>query len=138
MEFDRGVCLTVDATTENLHQVMDFVDGFLEENGASMKTQMQVDLAVEEIYVNIAHYAYGDAVGKAEISAACAGGELTLVFRDSGVPYNPLAKEDPDITASAEDRAIGGLGIFLTKKNMDDVSYVFADGCNVLTMKKRL
>lgn len=130
--------LTVDAITENLQQVIDFVDGVLEENGASIKTQTQVDLAVEEIFVNIANYAYGDKVGKAEISIENNNSELTFMFKDSGVSYNPLEKPDPDITLSVDEREIGGLGIFLAKKNMDSVSYEYADGFNILTMKKRL
>lgn len=130
--------LTVDATTDNLQQVMNFVDGILAKNGASVKTQMQIDLAVEEIYVNIANYAYGDSVGKAEISVACHGGEITITFKDSGKPYNPLEKPDPDITLSADEREIGGLGIFLTKKNMDSVSYEYQDGFNILSMTKQI
>lgn len=130
--------LTVDATIENLNAVNEFIDGFLEENGCTAKAQMQIDLAVEEIYVNIAHYAYGDSVGKAEVKVENNNGEITIVFSDSGVPYNPLEKADPDITASADDRQIGGLGIFLTKKNMDAVSYEYKDGKNILTMKKRI
>ena len=130
--------LTVDATTDNLQQVMSFVDGILEENGATMKTQMQIDLAVEEIYVNIANYAYGENVGKAEISAECNDSVITITFKDSGKPYNPLEKPDPDITLSAEEREIGGLGVFLTKKNMDTVSYEYKDGKNILTMKKKI
>ena len=135
---NEGNTLTVDATTENLQQVMDFVDGVLEENGCSVKMQMQIDLSVEEIYVNIANYAYGDGVGKAEISADCSDGEITITFKDSGVPYNPLEKEDPDITLSADEREVGGLGIFLTKKNMDSVSYEYKDGYNILTMTKKI
>lgn len=135
---DRPQTLTVDATDENLHAVLAFVDGILEENGATMKTQMQVDLAVEEIFVNIAHYAYGDSTGKATIAVSCQNGEMTIVLQDSGTPYNPLAKEDPDVTLSAEERKIGGLGVYLTKKNMDAVSYEYRDGLNVLTMKKQL
>lgn len=135
---NKETSLTVDATAENLQQVIDFVDGVLEENGASIKTQTQVDLAVEEIFVNIANYAYGDGSGKAEILIENAGCEITIVLKDSGIPYNPLEKEDPDITLSAEERQIGGLGIFLTKKTMDSVSYEYADGFNILTMKKRL
>lgn len=130
--------LTVDATNENLHSVMDFVDRFLEKNGAALKIQMQVDLAVEEIFVNIANYAYGDSVGKAEVSVHHHNGEVTIAFKDSGVPYNPLEKADPDITLSAEERAIGGLGVFLTKKTMDAVTYEYLDGFNVLTLKKQL
>ena len=130
--------LTVDADNDNLDEVMGFVDSFLEEKGASMKTQMQVDLAVEEIFVNIANYAYGDGTGNAEISVSENGGEVSIVFKDSGVPYNPLEKEDPDITLSAEEREIGGLGVFLTKKNMDTVKYEFRDGFNILTMTKSI
>ena len=134
----EGASLSLEATVDNLQQVMDFVDGFLEEKGASMKTQMQVDLAVEEIFVNIANYAYGDSVGKADISVQYSDGVVTIVFRDSGIPYNPLEKEDPDVTLSLEEREIGGLGVYLTKQNMDDVSYLYKDGLNVLTMKKNL
>ena len=130
--------LTVDATTEKLQQVMDFVDGILEEKGASMKTQMQVDLSVEEIFVNIANYAYGEGGGAAEVIVTEGDGEVTITFKDSGVPYNPLEKADPDITLSAEEREIGGLGIFLTKKNMDTVTYCYEDGKNILTMTKKL
>ena len=130
--------LTVDATIENLNAINEFIDGFLEENGCAVRAQMQIDLAVEEIYVNIAHYAYGDSVGKAEVKVENNNGEITIVFSDSGVPYNPLEKDDPDITASADDRQVGGLGIFLTKKNMDVVLYEYKDGKNILTMKKRI
>lgn len=130
--------LTVDATTDNLQKVMSFVDGILEENGASMKTQMQIDLSVEEIYVNIANYAYGDGKGTSEISAQCNDGIITITFKDSGKPYNPLDKPDPDITLSADEREIGGLGIFLTKKNMDSVSYKYENGYNIFTMTKCL
>ena len=134
----EGTTLTLEATDENLQQVMDFVDGILEENGASMKTQMKINLAVEEIYVNIAHYAYGNSVGMAEISAICNNGEIIISFKDSGVPYNPLEKPDPDITLPAEEREIGGLGIYLTKKTMDSVSYEYKDNQNVLTLTKNI
>ena len=135
---NEGKTLTVDAITENLQNVMTFVDGVLEENRASMKTQMQIDLAVEEIYVNIANDAYGDGIGKAEISAECNDGVITITFKDSGVPYNPLEKEDPDISLPTEEREIGGLGIFLTKKNMDSVAYEYKDGFNILSMTKQI
>ena len=130
--------LKIDAINDNLGKVNAFVDGVLEENDCSLRTQMQVDLVVEEVFVNIARYASGDEIGEAEISADIEDGVLTLVFRDSGVPYNPLEKDDPDITLSADEREIGGLGIFLVKKNMDEVSYDYVDGHNVFTMKKRI
>ncbi len=130
--------LEIDATQENLTVVNDFIDEQLD--GYSIKDSMQVSLVVEEIYVNIASYAYGDSVGKAVITCDIDRdtNTLTLVFEDHGMPFDPLAKEDPDITASAEDRQIGGLGIFLTKKIMDTVSYEYDNGVNRLTAKKVL
>ncbi|MBQ6019101.1 MAG: SpoIIE family protein phosphatase [Clostridia bacterium] len=128
--------LTVDAEKENLDEVIGFVDSCLEKIDCPPKAQMQIDLAVEEIFVNIASYAYGDETGKAEISVQVSGNEITIVFADSGILYNPLEKEDPDTTLSADEREIGGLGVFLVKKNMDDVSYDWVDGKNILTVKK--
>ena len=130
--------LTVDATNDNLHEVMAFVDTFLEENDCPMKAQMQLDLSVEEIYVNIANYAYDGEIGKAEIEISKVANEITITFKDSGVHYNPLEKEDPDVTLSAEERKIGGLGIFLVKKNVDSVFYSYENNQNILTLKKRI
>ncbi|MBO4339467.1 MAG: SpoIIE family protein phosphatase [Clostridia bacterium] len=135
---DSKNTLTVDADNENLNKVLEFVDGRLEELGCHQKTQMQIDLSVEEIFVNIASYAYGDKTGTAEITIYNEENEVTIVFADSGIPYNPLEKEDPDTTLSADEREIGGLGIFLVKKNMDDVSYDYIDGKNILTIKKKI
>ena len=130
--------LTVDATIENLAAVTEFVDSFLEENDCPMKTQMQIDLALEEAYVNIANYAYGNETGKAEIGISKNGDEVTIVLKDGGIPYNPLEKKDPDTTLSAEEREIGGLGVFLVKKNMDSVFYEYRDGKNIFTMTKKI
>ena len=130
--------LTVEAKNENLAAVNDFVDSFLESVDCPMKTQMQIDLCVEEIFVNIANYAYGDGDGDAEVQISALDGEVTLNFLDSGTPYDPLAKADPDTTLSAAERQIGGLGVFLVKKNMDHVSYRRENGKNIFTMKKKL
>ena len=130
--------LTVEAKKENLAQVIDFVDSFLEKNDCSMRAQMQIDLSVEELFVNIANYAYEDKTGTAGISIGIDGREVTIVLKDEGIPYNPLDKPDPDTSLSAQDREIGGLGIFLVKKNMDSVSYEYADNKNILTMKKMI
>ncbi|MBQ7739894.1 MAG: ATP-binding protein [Eubacterium sp.] len=130
--------IKVDATLENLDTVIDFVDGYLEENECSMKNQAKIDLSLEEIYVNIANYAYGDEIGKAEIEVSREGDDVIIVVKDSGTPYNPLEKTDPDISLSAEERQIGGLGIFLVKKNMDFVSYAYEDSKNIFTMKKSI
>ncbi len=130
--------LRVKAQKENLDAVNDFVDSFLEEHDCPMKTQMQIDLCVEEIFVNIALYAYADGTGDAEVQISEQDGEVTLTFLDSGIPYDPLAKADPDTTLSAAERQIGGLGIFLVKKNMDQVAYRRVQGKNIFTMKKCL
>lgn len=130
--------LCVEATKDNLSCVIEFVDRFLEENNCPMKAQMQIDLSVEEMFVNIANYAYIDKVGNAYISVTKNDGEVIITLKDNGIEYNPLEKEDPDISLSAEERDIGGLGIFLTKKNMDSVSYRYENSQNILTMKKRI
>ena len=130
--------LTVEAKDENLAQVLAFVDEQLEALDCPPKTQMQVDVAVEEIFVNIAHYAYAPETGKAtirvETQADPKRARITLL--DRGVPYDPLARPDPDVTLSLEDRQIGGLGIYMVKKSMDEVKYEYRDGQNVLTMEK--
>ena len=131
--------LEIDAKRENLPQVLAFLDSHLESRGCSMKVQMQLDIAVEEIFVNIASYAYGAESGKAVIQLREAhnpeGVSVTLI--DRGTPYNPLEKPDPDTTLAMEDRPIGGLGIYMVKKSMDDLAYAYRDNCNMLTLYKR-
>ena len=132
--------LKVLATKENLDKVLAFIDEFLESIDCNPKTQMQVDLAVEEIFVNIAEYAYSPDVGDTTVRAELLndGSELSITFIDSGVPYDPLAKEDPDVTLSSDEREIGGLGIFLIKKYMDSIHYEYTDCKNNLTITKNL
>ena len=132
--------ITMDATLDNLEKALGFVDGELEQMECPMKKQMQVDLAVEEAFVNVANYAYGSGTGPVTLTVSADGenGTFTLALSDSGVPFNPLEREDPDTTLSAEERSIGGLGIFMVKKNMDEVSYAYENGQNILTMKKNL
>ena len=132
--------IEIKALMENLQELISFVDGHLEDMGASMKAQMQIDIAVEELFVNIAHYAYAPDVGEAVISVAKdkEKNQISITFADSGKPYNPLEKPDPDVTLSAEERSIGGLGIFMVKKSMDDMRYEYKDGQNILTITKRL
>ena len=128
--------ITVEATTDNLSQVMEFVDGQLETIDCPMKTQMKIDIAVEEIFVNIAHYAYATENGNAEIcfESEADNSAVTITFADRGAPYNPLEKSDPDTTLSADEREIGGLGIFMVKKSMDCMEYEYKDDKNVLTL----
>lgn len=132
--------LIVDAKTENLNTVLDFVNRQLDQYESSMKIRMQLDVAVEELFVNIAHYAYDNEMGKATIQVEVNKEPLSVVitFIDQGKPYDPLAKPDPDITLPAEERPIGGLGIFMVKKSMDNVKYEYKDGSNILTIEKNL
>ncbi len=131
--------LTIQATVDNLDEVLAFVDGILEAADCPMKTQMQIDVAVEEIFVNIANYAYTPDVGNAVIGVDVIGEPpcAHISFSDSGMPYNPLEKEDPDVTLTAEQRAIGGLGIFMVKKTMDAMDYEYRHGQNLLTLIKK-
>ena len=132
--------ITVEATTENLYQVLGFIDERLEAVDCSPATQMRLDLVVEELFVNIAHYAYAPNSGEATITFEIQGDPpaAVITFEDGGVPYDPLKREDPDTTLPANQREIGGLGIFLAKKSTDDIVYEYKDGRNILTLKKYL
>lgn len=130
--------LKIAATRENAEQVMEFVDGQLEAHDCSPKTQVQLDIAVDELFTNIASYAYGEEIGEAVIEMEFPDGCAEITFRDRGTPYNPLARPDPDVTLPAEERQIGGLGIYMVKKSMDAVSYRYENGQNVLTVRKKL
>ena len=129
--------LKVKATDQNLQAVNDFVHSILPSECSEMVLN-QIDLAVEEIVVNIAHYAYDGAEGDAVINSSYDDGVFKISFSDSGKKFNPLERDDPDITLSAEERSIGGLGIFLTKKFMDTVEYEYQDGKNILKISKKI
>ena len=131
---------TFPAKDELLQDVLGFVEETLESYECSMKTQVAVCVAIEEIFVNIAHYAYGDGEGNADIAIGFDENTREVTFRvsDKGIPFNPLDKPDPDITLPAEEREIGGLGILITKKTMDSVTYTNENGENVLTMIKKI
>ena len=132
--------ITVEAQIQNVEKVTEFVNTVLEENNCPLKIQMQLDVAIDEIFGNIAYYAYKNGSGNATIQIEMEDNppKITLIFIDQGIPYNPLENKDPDITLDIEDREIGGLGIFLVKKTMDELSYKYADGQNILTLKKEL
>ena len=131
---------TFPAKTEALSDVLGYVEQTLEGYECPMKIQMAVCVAIEEVFVNVAHYAYGDGEGDMTLGIGFDEASRTVTFRmsDKGVPFDPLKKPDPDITLSAEDRDIGGLGIFITKKTMDTVEYAYENGENVLTMIKKI
>ena len=132
--------LTVPAKMENLQKVMDFLGDQLDSVDYVMKARLQLELSIEEAYVNIVNYAYGSEEG--EVVICCNIGEsplkVTMQFIDYGKPYNPLENEDPDISLNAEEKGIGGLGIFLIKKNVDDIEYKYCEGKNILTIQKKL
>jgi sigma-B regulation protein RsbU (phosphoserine phosphatase) len=132
--------LTVTAVVDNLDEVIAFVAKRLENYGCDRKTLMQIRLAVEEIFVNISSYAYDPSVGPAEVRCEVLEDPMRVIiqFLDGGKPFDPLAKEDADTSEEALMSRIGGLGILLVKETMDDVSYEYKDGQNILTILKNL
>lgn len=130
--------IKVAAELAQLDAVIQFIDDRLEENNCGMKAKLQIDVAVEEIFVNIAHYAYPHKGGTAVIQFDFDRETNIVIIRfiDSGTPYDPLTREEPDTTLSAEERNIGGLGIFMVKKTMDSIAYEYKNGCNILTIQK--
>ena len=126
------------ADKEALSDVIGFVEETLEEADCSPKAMMQISVAVEELFVNVASYAYPEGGGDVEIGVSVNDDKAVIRFSDSGLRFDPLAKTDPDITLAAEDRSIGGLGIFMVKKTMDDVFYEYKDGHNILTIVKKI
>lgn len=134
--------LEIVAKADDLYKVLEFVDDLLEERECSPSTLIAIDIAIEEIYVNIGYYAYpdenADGKGMCRIVVEFEGDDALVTFIDQGIPYNPLEKEDPDITLSAEDRPIGGLGIYMVKNSMDEVSYKYENGSNVFRIRKNM
>ena len=132
--------LVISADRNNLLKVQSFIDEQLEDAGCPMLTQIAIDVAVEELFVNIASYAYDQEIGDAVVRVEMLDDPLSvkITFIDNGKQYDPLAKPDPDITLSAKQRKKGGLGIFMVKNSMDDVRYEYRDGKNILTIKKNL
>ena len=131
--------LTLDAVKENIPVITGFIDGALEELGCEMKPQMQIDVAVDEIASNVASYAYKGLVGFIKIIVKpIDNAKVAIKFIDGGMPYNPLSNETPDLTASAEEREIGGLGIHIVRQTMDSVEYSYDNGRNILTITKTI
>lgn len=128
-----------EALGENLEPVIGFLEENLESLGCPFKEQQQICIAVEELFVNIVNYAYPDSAGPADLEVCKLPEQvIEVVIRDSGVPFNPLNRQDPDITLMAEDRPIGGLGIYMVKKCMDEVTYHYENDQNVLTLRKKV
>ena len=130
--------LRIPAKLEGMDEVLDFVSSVLDEHGCTPQTRTQLRMAMEELYVNVAHYAYPAGDGWAEIRGSVEGDVAIFRLIDGGTPFDPLAKPDPDILLSGEERGIGGLGIYMVKSMVDEVEYVYRDGCNQLTLRKKL
>ena len=132
--------LTVDATIENIPKVLSFLEEELDKLQCNLATKTKINVAVDEVFSNIANYAYEFGNGKATVKLDETNGnkEIKITFIDKGKPYNPLEKKDPDTNLPLEQRAIGGLGIYIVKKSMDDVKYEYKDNQNILTLIKKL
>ena len=132
--------ITIDALIENINTVTAFVDDLLDEIDCPMKSKIQIHIVIDEIFGNICHYAYKDSVGAVTVRVESGNTPkaVFLTFTDNGIPYNPLETEGTDITLSSEERKIGGLGIYLVKKNMDEMKYEYLNQQNRLWMEKRL
>ena len=130
--------ITVSATVDNIGKVTDFVNGELDKLDCPIKAKMQLDVAIDEIFSNVAKFAYGHEPGKATVAVDRADDPsgVTVTFYDSGKRFDPLSVKDPDVSLGAEEREIGGLGLFIVRKTMDDVKYEYKDGMNVLTVRK--
>ena len=132
--------LTIPATVENIEKVTEFVNSQLEEINCPIKAKMQIDIAIDELFGNIAHYAYKPETGPATVRVEVTETPISVIvtFIDHGIPYDPLKTAEPDISLSAEERAIGGLGIFLVKKTMDEITYEYKNGQNILRIRKAI
>ena len=132
--------MTLPAVIDSIPKVTAWIDETLEKLDCSMKAQMQIDVAIDEIFSNIARYAYQDGEGSATVECDFDEGSriFSITFLDQGIPFDPLRQSDPDTTLITEEREIGGLGIFVVKKTMDEISYEYRDGRNVLCLKKRI
>ncbi len=130
--------LTLPNKIETIPQLNEFIDGVCEEVGIDMTITMSLNLAMEEAVVNVMSYAYPNGVGDVHIEAIATKKILIFTITDSGIPFDPTAKEEVDTSLSVEERPIGGLGIHLVRQIMDCVSYEYVDGKNILTLEKNI
>ena len=121
-----------------LPEVLEYIGKCLDSLSCPKKARMHINVSVEEVFVNISHYAYDKPGGSVTVNVEAAPGRAVITFMDTGAPFDPLKKTDPDVSLSAEERPIGGLGIFMAKKMMDTMTYEYKDGQNILTMSKCL
>ena len=129
-----------EATIDRIPWLTDQINEVLEELECPMKAQMQIDVAIDELLANVASYAYAPGTGDVTVrfDYDAQSRTVAITFIDSGIPYDPVQKPDPDITLAAEEREVGGLGIFMVKKSMDEMVYARRDGRNELIIRKRI
>lgn len=132
--------ITISSKVENLQNVLNFINKQLESLKYSQRALFQLELSVEEAFVNIANYAYENHNGEVVVCSKIDKNPLNIIvqFIDTGIPYNPLENKYTDISSDLDEKKIGGLGILLIKKNVDYVSYEYKDGKNILTIGKKL
>jgi sigma-B regulation protein RsbU (phosphoserine phosphatase) len=135
IRFDKEI--VVSAKLDELDRLLEWISDILEADCPS-KTINQIAVVTEELFVNIASYAYGEKTGDVTIRISFGNARFVMQFEDSGLAFNPLEHELPDVKAGIDDRKIGGLGIYLTRKWMDEVNYQRENGKNILTIIKRL
>jgi len=130
--------ITVEAVKEAFDPLLDFISEYLIKNQCSKEVKAEIRLAVEEIFVNICSYAYEPGNGEARINCRVVEDQsyILIQFTDTGIPFNPLHKETPDITGKQFENKQGGFGIHLVKQVMDEVTYEYRDGMNILRIKR--
>lgn len=135
----ESVSRTFPADPAMMHDVQDFVRGFMLDADAPERAVMQMELAVEEVFTNIAYYSHETpGEGTVEVTCSAMGTAAVVRFSDDGFEFDPLSTEEPDLDVPKETRGIGGLGIYLVRRNVDDIVYSREDGRNVLTLVKDL
>lgn len=143
-ESDTDACLvkelTVESVPEKINAVTAFINSELEAYDCSRRTRIQIDIAVDELFANIVHHAYASRGGDITVRVCISGKDRTarITLIDSGKPFDPLSAPEPDISLPVEQRAVGGLGIYLVKKTMDDLRYEYSDGKNFVTIAKAI
>ncbi len=132
--------ITLETKIENVEKVTEFVNAELEKINCPAKARAEIDIAIDELFSNIAYYAYNPEIGKATVKVEVEDNpqSVILTFMDNGVPYNPLEKKDPNVKLPLEERDVGGLGILMVKKSMDSIEYEYKDGHNILRIKKNI
>lgn len=132
--------LTVMAEAENIDKITSFVNKQIKRLGGTKRAMVQIEVALDELFANICNYAYDDGVGHVTVRVQDVPEQnsVCITLEDEGMPFDPLAREDPDVTLGLHERGVGGLGIYMVKKTMDDVRYEYRDGLNMLTVVKSL